>query len=73
MIVLSHSSSCGLLIFVAYLEKGKVLLGLNFLKCVCIHVGLCDPPWENGQKCTEIFSKLNLKRKLICKKLHKFG
>ena len=44
MIVLSHSSSCGLLIFVAYLEKGKVLLGLNFLKCVCIHVGLCD--WD---------------------------
>ena len=40
MIVVSHSSSRGLLIFVAYLEKGKVLLGLKFLKCVCIHVGL---------------------------------
>ena len=26
--------------FVVYLEKGKVLQGPKFLKCVCIHVGL---------------------------------
>ena len=40
MIVVSHTSSHALLIFVAYLEKGKVLLGPKFLKCVCKHVGL---------------------------------
>ena len=40
MIVVSHTSSHAILIFVAYLEKGKVLLAPKFLKCVCIHVGL---------------------------------
>ena len=40
-------------------------------ECTCGLI-ICDPPGENGQKRTEIFSKLNLNRKLICKKLHKF-
>ena len=40
MVEVSHTGSLGLLIFVVYLEKGKVLVGPKFLKCVCVHVGL---------------------------------
>ena len=40
VVVVSHTNSCGHLIFVVYLEKGKVLPGPKFLKCVFIHVGL---------------------------------
>ena len=36
MVVVSHTVNHGLLIFVVYLEKGKVLLRLKFLKCVYI-------------------------------------
>ena len=40
MIVFSPTGSCGLLIFVVYLEKVKGLPGPNCLKCVCMYVGL---------------------------------
>ena len=42
MVVVSHTGSLGLLIFVVYFGKGKVLLGPKFLKCMCIHVGLFE-------------------------------
>ena len=46
MVVVSHSVSHGLLIFVLYLEKGKVLLIPKVLKCVYIHVGLYYTYWD---------------------------
>ena len=54
MIVVSHSSSRGLLIFVAYLEKGKVLLGLKFLKCVCIQLWAYNM-WPSMGKWTKTY------------------
>ena len=46
MVVVSHTGSLGLLIFVVYLEKGKVLLGPKFFKYICIHVGLSYTHWD---------------------------
>ena len=36
----THTSRHGLLVFVVHLETVKVLPGPNFLKCLCIYVGL---------------------------------
>ena len=57
MIVVSHTGSCELLIFVVYLETVKVLPGPNFLKCVCVYMSAYHIH-------TEIYSKLNFKN--IC-------
>ena len=46
MIVFSPTGSCGLLIFVVYLEKVQGLPGPNCLKCVCMYVGLSCTYWD---------------------------
>ena len=64
MVVVSHTFNHGLLIFVVYLEKGKVLLRLKVFE-MCVYM------WAYNIR-TEIYSKLNLEKKLICNELHKF-
>ena len=58
MVVVSHTGSLGLLIFVIYLEKGKFYEDQNFWNA-CVYM------WAYNIH-PEIYSKLNLKKKLIC-------
>ena len=48
MVMVSHTFNHGLLIFVVYLEKGKVLLRIKFLKCVYILY------WKKKLICNEL-------------------
>ena len=58
MVVVSHTVNHGLLIFVVYLEKGKVLLRLKFLNCIYFVY-----MWAYNIH-TEIYSKLNFEKKI---------